>query len=242
VSALPRTVSIPARFNGPPASANGGYTCGTLARLLGTGPAEVTLRRPPPLERPLAVEEERDAGVVRLRDGETTIVEARRLTTLDGEPPRAVSLAAAREAMRGFPWYHRHPFPTCFVCGPAREGSDGLDIFAGAVRDSDVFACPWTPATEWGDGGSVRTEVVWAALDCPSAVAAAAPAGGDAATAVLARLSASIDAEVPVGEPHAVVSWPLSLEGRKRVAGSAILSADGSVLARASALWIELRE
>src|SRR5918996_2619259 len=45
-------VMIPARFNGPPATANGGYTCGLVARLLGVD-AEVTLRRPPPLDRPL---------------------------------------------------------------------------------------------------------------------------------------------------------------------------------------------
>jgi hypothetical protein len=37
---------------GPPATANGGYACGAIAELLGGGP-EVTLRRPPPLGRPL---------------------------------------------------------------------------------------------------------------------------------------------------------------------------------------------
>jgi hypothetical protein len=39
-----------------------------------------------------------------------------------------------------------------------------------------------------------------------------------------------------------VVSWPLTVEGRKRNAGAALFSEDGSPLAVARALWIELRE
>lgn len=234
-------VSIPARFNGPPASGNGGYTCGTVARLLGARAAEVTLRRPPPLDRPLVVERGPDGDAVTLLDGEVTVAEGRRLPDLDLDPPPAVPLETAREASPGFPWFERHPFPTCFVCGPERKEQDGLRIFAGATPEGEVAACPWTPSPEWDQRGGVRAEVVWAALDCPSAVPAATMAGADAATAVLARLSASIDAEVPAGEPHVVVAWPLYREGRKRFAGSAILGADGSVRARASALWIELR-
>jgi len=45
---------IDPRFNGPVGSANGGYTCGLVAGLL-DGIAEVTLRRPLPLGRPLPV-------------------------------------------------------------------------------------------------------------------------------------------------------------------------------------------
>ena len=50
---LPVVPTIDPRFNGPPGSGNGGYTCGLVAGLLG-GPAEVTLRLPPPLGTPLA--------------------------------------------------------------------------------------------------------------------------------------------------------------------------------------------
>jgi hypothetical protein len=46
---------IERRYNGPAGSANGGYTCGLVARLVGGPCAEVTLRRPPPLGRPLRV-------------------------------------------------------------------------------------------------------------------------------------------------------------------------------------------
>ena len=57
---------IDPRFNGPVGSANGGYTCGLVADFL-DGTAEVTLRRPPPLGRPLGVE--RDDRRVVVRDG-----------------------------------------------------------------------------------------------------------------------------------------------------------------------------
>jgi hypothetical protein len=55
------TLTIEGRFNGPEGSGNGGYTCGLLAREL-DGEAEVTLRRPPPLDRPLVLV--RDEGRV----------------------------------------------------------------------------------------------------------------------------------------------------------------------------------
>jgi hypothetical protein len=62
---------IPEQFNGPPGSANGGYTCGLVAGVLGGGPAEESLRSPPPLGRPLAVEPAGDG--VELRDGDTVV-------------------------------------------------------------------------------------------------------------------------------------------------------------------------
>ena len=67
---------IAPRFCGPPDSGNGGYVCGLIAGYL-DGPAEVTLRLPPPLETPLAVE--RDGhGSARVLDGQTLIAEATR--------------------------------------------------------------------------------------------------------------------------------------------------------------------
>ena len=67
---------IAPRFCGPPDSGNGGYVCGLIAGYL-DGPAEVTLRRPPPLETPLAVECD-DHGSARVLDGQTLIAEATR--------------------------------------------------------------------------------------------------------------------------------------------------------------------
>jgi hypothetical protein len=52
---VPETISIPARFNGPKESGNGGYSAGAVAQFL-DGAAEVSLRAPVPLDTPLAVE------------------------------------------------------------------------------------------------------------------------------------------------------------------------------------------
>jgi hypothetical protein len=58
---------------------------------------------------------------------------------------------------------------------------------------------------------------------------------------VLARLHARVERPVRAGEPHALLAWPLGVDGRKRHAGSALFDAEGRLLAAARALWIELR-
>ena len=68
-------------------------------------------------------------------------------------------------------------------------------------------------------------EFVWAVLDCPTYFALYMD--GELPISVLARLTARIDAPVVAGEEHVVIGWPLETEGRKRHAGSAVLSADG---------------
>jgi hypothetical protein len=239
--ALGRPVVIPARYNGPPTSANGGYACGKAAALLKADAVEVTLRRPPPLDTPLRVEI--GADTVELCDGDLTVVDARPVETLDLDVPESVSSMAAEQASRAYPWHAGHPFPTCFVCGPERSARDGLRIFAGAVEDREnLFACLWTPASALANqAGYVLPEIVWAALDCPSAVAAATLASQQAGPAVLGRLTAHLQEPVRAEQPHLVLSWRLRLDGRKREAGSAILTLEGDARARAHALWIELR-
>ncbi len=76
-------------------------------------------------------------------------------------------------------------------------------------------------------------------LDCPTYFALYAD--GDLPLSVLARLTARIDAPVTVGEEHVVIGWPIASDGRKQHAGSAVLSADGEVLAVARALLVEPR-
>ena len=133
---------IGARFNGPDGSANGGYTCGRIAELLG-GSAEVTLRLPPPLERALVVE--RDGDGFRVLDGETVIAEAIR-DSVELAVPDTPSWAEAEAAGARYPGFAQHAFPRCFVCGPEREPGDGLRVFAGPLGDGR-FAATWT-ATE----------------------------------------------------------------------------------------------
>ena len=143
-------LTIPARFNGPPGSANGGYAAGLVAGLVGSEVASVSLRAPPPLERPLAVV--RDNGGVELRDGDTLVAEGNpdELLLDVPDPVSPADAAAASEAGREH-WCAVHPFPTCVVCGPKRASGDGLRVFPGELRDG-VFAADWTPDESIGDG------------------------------------------------------------------------------------------
>lgn len=216
---------VPGRYNGPPTSANGGYACGLLAGLLG-GEAEVTLRRPPPLERELAVVEA-DARV-ELYDGEALVAEARRADGVPLEAPAVVSVEEAAAARGRYPGFVHHAYPTCFTCGPERD--DGLAVYPGPVAGHErVVASTWTPDAD------VRPEIVWAALDCP---------GGWAVDdfqregVLLGRIEARIGRLPTAGEPHVLVGWPVGEDGRKRYAGSALLTASGDVLAAARSTWI----
>ena len=231
-----RTLTIESRFNGPPASGNGGYVCGLLAREI-DGAAEAALRAPPPLDKPLTLS--RDGDRVLLRDGDTMIGEAKP-TALDLNAEPAPRLAQARDAAKRYAGLH-HAFPTCFVCGASRAKHDGLDIFTGKLSDRDMVACTWIPAADLADAdGRVAPEFIHAALDCPGYWAL--PSAGQV-VAVLARFSVSIDAPRPrPGEELIVAAWHLSSEGRKHKAASALYDADGAVLARAEALWIELKD
>ena len=83
----------------------------------------------------------------------------------------------------------------------------------------------------------MRPEYVWAALDCPTF---APVVDFWSAVALLAELHARIDAPVTAGAPHAIVAWPLTVDGRKRRAACAIFDAAGRPLALSRALWIEL--
>ncbi len=212
------------RFNGPPDSGNGGYTCGLVAGVLG-GVAEVTLRLPPPLDRELEVV--RDARRVEIRDGERLVAEAEP-AELDVDVPAPVSVDEAERASERYAGFEHHAYNTCFVCGPNRP--DGLRVYAGPVESREgVVASPWTPPED------VTPEVVWAALDCPSGWAVD---DFQREGVLLGRMATEIDRLPISGEPHVVIGWRVGEEGRKRFAGSALLTADGEVLARSRSTWI----
>ena len=233
------TLTIPAWFNGPPTSANGGYTCGRVAELLGAEVAEVSLRSPPPLDTPLEVERQGDR--VRVLDGETLVAEGAPSELLvdvpEGVPFDEVVAAQDAGSER---WSAGHPFPTCVVCGPGR--ADGLGIHPAALPDRDgIFGASWTPDESLaGDDGLVRPELVWAALDCPTS----APVGNwNAGPAiVLASLTARLGCPVQAGEPHTILSWKLGQEGRKRWGAAALYDSSGVFTCASRALWVELKE
>ena len=230
---------IPSRFCGPPGSGNGGYVCGRIAAYL-DGPATVTLRRPPPLATPMTVEQDGENSV-RIHHGHTLIAEA---VSSPGGPapqiPGPVSTAQAH-AVAGRARYYTDPvFPDCFVCGMNRPPGDGLGIFPGPVTDRPLWAAPWTPdASVAGAGGNVHPEMVWAALDCPSGIAASEAAGLGQDTAILlGRMTASLVARPAAGDQCRVIAWPQTQDGRKLTAGSALLGPGGKVLATARAVWL----
>ena len=234
---MPESVSIPARFNGPLESGNGGYSSGVVAGLL-EGAAEVSLRRPVPLDQPLAVEREDDGSVRVLDDGEL-VAEARPVDEVDVDVPRPVGLEDARRAAERYRGLSDGPFSQCFVCSRTRE--DAFGVFAGTVEGRDEVASPWTPPAWTADAaGEVLPEFVWAVLDCPTYFALYARRE-ELPMSVLARLTARIEEPVRADEEHVVVSWPIEVDGRKHHAGAAVLSADGETLASARALLIEAR-
>ena len=227
------SITIPSRFNGPPTSANGGYTCGLVASLV-DGDAEVTLRSPPPLETPLLVSEEN--GKVLVHDGDTLIAEAIE-TTVDHEVRPAPSWEEAEEAAHRYAGLEHHEFPTCFTCGHRREPGDGLRVLTGPVGDGAMVAATWVPdASLPTEYGVVASEVVWASLDCPGAWATARIVEGGAV--VLGRMAARLDDAVHVGDELIAYAWPLGSEGRKHHAATALARRSGDVVGTARQTWI----
>jgi len=231
------TITIARRFNGPANSGNGGYVCGLLAREI-EGPSQVTLRAPPPLEIPLHLE--RTESGVRLTHGGGVIAEAVS-AAFDLSAPPAPTRAQAEAARARYRGLVDHRYETCFVCGPARPLHDGLEIYTGPMEDAPMVACTWTPSPDLADeSGDVAPEFIHAALDCPSYWAL--PRGGEMA-ALLARMTSSLDAPAPrAGETLIVAAWPLSSDGRKHRGASAVYTAEGALIARAEALWIEPKD
>jgi hypothetical protein len=230
------TIAVPARFNGPRESGNGGFSSGLVAGLI-DGPAEVSLRSPVPLDTPLAVERTQH-GEVMVRHGSTLVAGARPAAELDLAVPAPVDPDEARRAAARYRGSGYDLLSHCYVCGPERV--DTFEVFPGPVDGREIVATPWTPPCWSADTvGHVRPEHIWGALDCPTYFASYVnePFG----LSMLARMTVRIDAAVVADTEHVIMAWPIGTDGRKRHAGAAVLSADGEVLAVAKALLIELR-
>jgi hypothetical protein len=246
------TVIVPSRFNGPPSSGQGGYSSGVLAAHL-DGPAAVSLRRPIPLDEELRVRLENGAAKrdddSAARASERTVARAfdaagELIAEAVPAPPLApwdappVSLEAAHRAKKRFSDPADGAFDHCFVCGRARP--DGFGMLLGPVEGTDLFAAPWTPSKWSADsGGTVLPEHVWAALDCPGYFAIH---GTDLKLAFLARQQSEVHTPVRAGVEYVAVGRPLERDGRKGFAATALLDADGAVLAQSEQLLIVPRE
>jgi hypothetical protein len=120
---------------------------------------------------------------------------------------------------------------------------DGLRILVGRVRGLDVSADVWSPDETLAEtGGYARPEFVWAALDCAGGIGAVGDDEIAGPPYVLGRLSATLIAPVTIGQPHVVLGWRLTTDGRKITAGSAVVTAAGEPVALARATWIRLAD
>ncbi len=233
--AMKNTLTIDGRFNGPPDSGNGGYVCGMVANLI-EGTAEVTLRKPPPLDKPMKIQQKPE-GTVQIMDGET-LVATGRPASLDLQAPISPTMAEAKAAVHNYTGFDFHIFPTCFVCGPKRSEGDGLQIYPGRASGHNLVASPWTPADDLSDeNGRVRPQFIWAALDCPGAFAVMATLD---MPIVLGRLTARLSEPIFSGQEYIISGWSIGKDGRKHYAGTAVYTANGALCALGQATWIAI--
>jgi hypothetical protein len=221
-------VTIEARYNGPPDSGNGGWSAGTVAAFVERpAGAVVTLRVPPPLDTPFSVVREGNTVQVFTPDG--TLVADAGPTDVNVSLIAPVDFATAVETSKHFAGFVAHPFPTCFVCGPARAVGDGLRMFPGHVE-------PGRTATPWLVPDDVSPTMVWAALDCPggwTVDVAARPY-------VLGRITVRLDAMPEPADKCVVMGQLLMSEGRKATVATTLYGPAGDPLARSQATWIAI--
>lgn len=231
-------VSVPSRFRGPPRMGHGGYVAGLLAEQIG-GPVEVTLRKPTPLDRPLAIRSGADRRV-ELVDGDTLIADAvAKALVLDVPKPPALEQAIAAEAGSPSHYGENGVHPICFGCGRLRETGDALRIFVGPceVAGQKLVAGRFAPAGRFSDErGMIAKRFVLGALDCPGAFAFIA---GGVRAGLLGRIAFEQYRDAAGDRDAVVIGWQIGSEGRKLFAGTALFDADGELCAAAKATWFQ---
>jgi hypothetical protein len=230
-----REIVIDPAFEGPPASAHGGYACGMLAPYL-PADAEITLRAPVPLGTALILA--LSDGGASLRDGTTVVAEGASTQLANGTPEPPV-FAEALAATASFPGLLSHPYPRCVGCGTARTDAVALRLFPGPLAARDLVAAVWYPSIDATADGLIRPEFAWAALDCPGGWAAIG-FGRVGRRIVLGRMAARLLAPITAQSAHIVVGWLEGVSGRKLVAGSALYSRDGALQGFSRQTWITL--
>lgn len=232
-----RVVTIPAQFNGPDGSGNGGWVCGLVAAQLpadNPDPIEVKLSAPPPLDVPLQWRTTADT-IALFDSSETTIASATR-GAFAASPPAAPSVEQAHTGMEKYEGHVAHPFSRCFTCGPQREVGDGLRIFSGQYEPGSTAAL-WNPHRAFADDdGHINSNVVWAALDCPGGWAADV----GASPAVLGTMTARVIRRPEAGEPCVTRGVLMSQQGRKCVTATALYTHEHELLGHAEQVWIRI--
>ena len=248
-------VTLSKRFCGPPESANGGYTGGLLARQLIRGGmpenAEMTLRLKAaiPLDLELSIDGNLTDGLSLMSNDLSLATLAAGGDSLEGFIPQLPDyshlISVAPELKACCSGFDSHPFQTCFVCGPKRQEGDGLCLYPGPLPgdENGLVLADWTPDQSLAEQGQVGIEFIWAALDCPGAFAILEkPENARLVPMVLAQISTKIQRRPKAGEQLALVAWPVSNEGRKAYAGTALIDADNQCIAISKQLWISLNK
>ncbi len=229
-------VTIPAQYNGPLRSGNGGYVCGLLGdeHSRDGGPVTSTLRQPPPLDTTLAWEREDDE--VRLVTAGGAIIGTAVSGSFEREPVPCPTEAQAAAGHAAYPGFHTHPFDHCFTCGTARGEGEGLRLFAGPYEEG-ATATPWSPHPAFAQpDGALSVPVAWASLDCPGGWAA------DFAQypMVLGRMTGEVLRRPRPGEELLATGRLHDHTGRKFLTATALYTRDGELLGRAEQTWIQV--
>jgi hypothetical protein len=136
-----------------------------------------------------------------------------------------VSYEDAVAASRSYSGFQSHPFPTCYVCGPAR--TDGLRVFPGRLDDGRT-AAPFVVPED------MSVVLVWAALDCPGGWTVAQ----EERLYVLGQMAAQVHAVPEPGQECVVVGDLVGEVGRKAQVRTSLYSPAGELVATARATWI----
>jgi hypothetical protein len=231
-------ISVPSRFRGPPRMGHGGYVAGLLAEQL-SGPVQVTLRKPTPLDRPLELRSI-EGSALALLDGEVVIAEAAKATwELSVPAPPTLAQAVAAEAGSPSHYGEQGVHPVCFGCGRLREPGDALRIFVGPceVEGQPIVAARFVPDPSLCDAsGALAPRYAIAALDCPGAFAFIARG---TRAGLLGRIAFTQFAQLPGDRPAIVIGWQIGSEGRKLYAGTALFDEHGHLCAAAKATWFQ---
>lgn len=234
----PVAIRVPNRFSGPIGYANGGWIAGLVAQASGLDPAEITLRRPIPLETDLELSMDAGTGEGRLTDGEALIVEVRP-GAFQREVPEFITPEAAVDAEAATLVRSSPDYGHCLVCGVDRP--DGYRLRPGVLSARpDSAACLWRPASMQPPLPVDATiPAVWAALDCPGVWTIDAPRD----PMLLGRMTASVlhAPDLSLGDATddmIVVARQDARDGRKMQTSTALYSLNGQLLAHAEQVWI----
>jgi hypothetical protein len=239
------TIEISDKYCGPPMSGNGGYIAGITANKIRNSAAVVKIKAPAPLNKSLIYSLNSNNNEINLlsKDSKEVIAAAMEDSDFYMNLPELgqLSLDEIENPSEEYLGFRKHPFPTCFVCGPKRLPKDGMRIFSAKISDqfgfSHLHGAFWNP---WKDlataDGKIRNEIIWSALDCPGGFAVSYV---EPCMIVLVKLRARILESIFTEVPYAILSWEMGRNRRQRIAGTAIYRiSDRKCVAYSEALWM----